>query len=286
MFFPDDFFSRAIIAGLGVAIVAGPLGCFVLWQRLSFLGDTMAHSALLGIAIGLALNINILIGVFFTCAAIALVLARVNRRSILSGDAALGIMSHATLAIGLVVVSLMYWIRIDVLDFLFGNILAVSWSDIALIYLTGAVTLAVILWRWNALVSLTVSEQIAAAEGLRPFQTRNILMILLAAVIAVAMKVVGIILAVSLLIIPAATARQLAGTPEQMAVLASVAGVVSVLGGLLLSLEYDTPPGPSIVVVSFALFVAVMGLLRVTRKQHDAPQDTESQSASDAGAMK
>ncbi len=267
MLIPDDFLTRAIIAGVGFALIAGPLGCFVVWQRLAYLGDAMAHSALLGIALGLLLDFNLMIGVFCICSLIALILARVGNTSILSSDSALGILSHSTLAIGLVLVSLMYWVRIDVLDFLLGNIIAVTWNEIYVIFGGAAATLGILLWKWNALISLTVNEQIAASEGLRPLQTRSLLMILLAGTIAVAMKVVGIILTVALLIIPAAAARQIAGTPEQMAALAAAFGAISVVGGLLLSLEIDTPPGPSIVVAAVSLFVIIAGSLHLTRRK-------------------
>lgn len=258
MFIPDDFLSRAIIAGLGFAIIAGPLGCFVVWQRLSYMGDALAHSALLGVVLALVLELNVLIGVFAVCLMLALILANIGSRSILSSDSMLGILSHSTLSIGLVLVSFMYWVRIDILDFLFGNILAVSWLEIGLIYAGGITALGVIVWKWNSLIGLTVNEEIAAAEGLRPLQTRTVLMVLLAAAIAIAMKIVGLILTVSLLIIPAATARNLAATPEKMAVFASIIGAMSVIGGLLLSLEFDTPPGPSIVIFALMIFLATM----------------------------
>ena len=254
----DDFLSRALIAGIGFALVAGPLGCFVVWQRLAYFGDTMAHSALLGVALALAFQLNILLGVFGVCLGIALVLGRVSERSGLSGDTALGILSHSTLAVGLVLVSLMYWVRVDILHFLFGNILAVNWSEIIVLYAGGSLILAVLWWKWDALISLTVSEQIASAENMGPVRTRYLLVVLLAVIVAFAMKIVGIILTVALLIIPAAAARQFSAAPEQMAVGASIIGVLSVIGGLMGSLEFDTPPGPSIVVNALILFILGM----------------------------
>ena len=263
----DDFFSRAIIAGVGLAMVAGPLGCFVVWQRLSYFGDTMAHSALLGVAIALALDFNIQIGVFIVCFLIALVVGRVGEQSMLSGDSTLGVMSHSSLAIGLVLVSLMYWIRVDVLHLLFGNILAVNWNEILTIYGGGAVILMVLIRKWNNMICLTVNEQIATAENMEPAKTRFIMMVLLAAIVAFAMKIVGIILTVSLLIIPAAAARQFAKTPEQMAVLAAVFGVTAVIFGLMLSIEFDTPPGPSIVVNAAGIFIVGVVATRIVRKR-------------------
>ncbi len=263
----DDFFSRAIIAGVGFALIAGPFGCFVLWQRLAYFGDSLAHSALLGIALALAFDINILIGIFAVCLIVALIVARVDTQSMLSGDSMLGVLSHATLSIGLVLISLMYWIRVDVLHFLFGDILAVSWGDILLIYAGGIVILLLLFRKWNSLICLTVNEQIAAAEDIKPANSRLLMMIMLAAVVAMAMKIVGIILTVSLLIIPAAAARQLAKTPEQMAVLAAVFGVAAVLLGLLLSIELDTPPGPSIVANTVVIFLVAFVTTAIIRSR-------------------
>ncbi len=263
----DDFVSRAVIAGVGFAIIAGPLGCFVVWQRLAYFGDAMAHSALLGVALALAFEINILIGVFTVCFLIALIVGRIGEHSTLSGDSTLGVLSHSTLSIGLVLVSLMYWVRVDVLHFLFGNILAVSWSDILMIYGGGAAIMFVLIRRWNNLISLTVNEQIATAEDMQPVKNRFLMMVLLAAIVAFAMKIVGIILTVALLIIPAAAARQFAKTPEQMAVLAAVFGVVAVVFGLMLSVEFDTPPGPSIVVNAIGIFIIGVIATTIVRKR-------------------
>ena len=263
----DDFLSRAMIAGVGFAMIAGPLGCFVVWQRLAYFGDAMAHSALLGVALALVFEINILIGVFAVCFFIALMVGRIGEQSALSGDSTLGVLSHSTLSLGLVLVSLMYWVRVDVLHFLFGNILAVSWSDILMIYGGGTVIVFVLIRKWNNLICLTVNEQIATAEGMQPVNTRLLMMVLLAAIVAFAMKIVGIILTVALLIIPAAAARQFAKNPEQMAVLATVFGVAAVIFGLMLSIEFDTPPGPSIVVNAIGLFIIGVIATKIVRKR-------------------
>jgi zinc transport system permease protein len=251
----DDFFVRALVAGVGLALVTGPLGCFIVWRRMAYFGDTMAHSALLGVALSFLFQINLTFGVFLVAAAVAGVLLLLQRRNALSTDALLGILSHSTLAIGLVLVAFMSWIRVDLMGFLFGDILAVSMGDIALIYGGGIAILAVIIWMWRPLLASTVNTDIAEAEGLRPEASRILLMLLLASVIAVAMKLVGVLLITSLLIIPAATARRLAATPEQMAVIASVVGALAVAGGLFGSLNYDTPSGPSIVVAALGLFL-------------------------------
>lgn len=251
----DDFFTRAIVAGIGLALVAGPLGCFIVWRRMSYFGDTMAHSALLGVALSFLLDIDLTLGVFLVAAMVSIALLLLQRRNALSTDALLGILSHSALAIGLVIVAFMTWVRVDLMGFLFGDILAVSVWDIALIYGGGFVILLVLALVWRPLLAATVNPELAEAEGMRPEVSRVILMLLLASVIAIAMKLVGVLLITSLLIIPAATARRLAATPEQMAVIAALLGGLAVVGGLFGSLTYDTPSGPSIVVAALALFL-------------------------------
>jgi zinc transport system permease protein len=267
----DDFFTRALVGGIGVALVAGPLGCFIVWRRMAYFGDTMAHSALLGVALALLLEIHITAGVFAIAATVAFALVLLQRQQVLPTDALLGILSHSTLALGLVMVAFMAWVRIDLLSYLFGDLLAVTRLDIALIYGGGAAVLAVLAAVWRSLLAGTVSEELAAAEGLHPERARLVFMLLMAGVIAIAMKIVGILLITSLLVIPAATARRFAGGPEAMAVLAAATGAVAVVLGLFASLEFDTPSGPSVVVAALALFLA--SLLRLAfRRAGDAPR--------------
>ncbi|MEQ1405745.1 zinc ABC transporter permease subunit ZnuB [Neorhizobium sp. Rsf11] len=251
----DDFFTRALIAGVGVALTAGPLGCFVVWRRMAYFGDTMAHSALLGVALSLFFQVNLLVSVFGVAVVVSLLLLMLQRRQSLSADALLGILSHSALAIGLVLVAFMSWVRIDLVAFLFGDILAVTRADIALIWGGGVLVIAAIIALWRPLIASTVSEDLAEAEGMKPARARLLFMLLMALVIAIAMKVVGIMLITALLIIPAATARRFSSSPEVMAVAASLIGAVAVVGGLFGSLTYDTPSGPSIVVAALLLFI-------------------------------
>lgn len=252
----DDFFTRAMIAGIGLALTTGPLGCFVVWRRMAYFGDTMAHSALLGVAISLLFSVNLMASVFAVAVTVSLVLLLLQRRQALSADALLGILSHATLAVGLVMVAFMSWVRFDLIAFLFGDILAVTPTDIAIIWGGGALVLALVAWLWRPLLAATVNPEIAEAEGMHPERSRLAFMLLMALVIAIAMKIVGIMLITSLLIIPAAAARRFSTTPEIMAVLASLIGALAVAGGLFGSLTYDTPSGPSIVVAATVLFLA------------------------------
>ncbi len=259
----DDFFVRALVAGIGFALVTGPLGAFVVWRRMAYFGDTMAHSALLGVAISLLLNINMMVGVVAAALLVSGALLVLEKRGVFSSDALLGILSHSTLALGLVLVGFMSWVRIDLMALLFGDILAVSKSDIALIYGFGALILVGIAWGWRALIAATVNVELAQAEGMHPQRARIMLMVFLAILIAVAMKIVGILLITALLIIPAAAARRLSASPEQMVVIASIIGVLAVVVGLNLSLLYDTPSGPSIVVAALGLFLLSLTPLAV-----------------------
>ncbi|WP_193177238.1 metal ABC transporter permease [Oricola nitratireducens] len=251
----DDFFIRAIVAGAGVALVTGPLGCFIVWRRLAYFGDTLSHAALLGVAIAFLLQIDVMLAVFSVSVVVAVALLFLQRRAGLSADALLGLLSHSALALGLVALAFMTWVRIDLMGLLFGDILAVSKSDIAIIYAGGAFVLAVLAMIWNSLFAATVNPELAEAEGMKPDRANFIFMLLLAVVVAIAMKIVGVLLITALLIIPAATARRFAGGPELMALFASLAGVLAVVGGLFGSLQWDTPSGPTIVVAALILFL-------------------------------
>lgn len=251
----DDFFIRALVAGIGVAVVAGPLGCFIVWRRMAYFGATVSHAALLGVAMALYWEISITIGVFAVAVLLAPLLLLLERRSDLSTDTLLGILAHGMLALGLVVAAFVPGLRADLMSYLFGDVLSVSRVDIVVIYIGGVLILAVLAMIWRALLAATLSSDLAKAENLQPERARFIFTILIAAVVAIAMKIIGILLIVSLLIIPAAAARSLARTPEQMAILAALMGGLAVVGGLLASLWLNTQSGPSVVVAALALFL-------------------------------
>ena len=258
----DDFLVRALIAGLGVAVAAGPLGCFIVWRRMAYFGDSMAHSALLGVALGLLTGLDVTLGIIATGVVLAVLLVLLQRQRRLSTDTLLGILSHAALSLGLVSISLMEWLRVDLLGYLFGDILAVTPADILWIYGGGVAALAYLAVIWRSLIAMTVHEELAEAEGVPVLPARLAFMLLIALIIAVSIKVVGVLLITSLLIIPAATARRFARSPEAMAAIASLVGALAVVGGLAASLKWDTPSGPSIVVAATVLFATslVLGL--------------------------
>ena len=251
----EDFFFRALLGGIGVAIVAGPVGCFIIWRRLAYFGDTLSHSALLGVAMALLLGLNITVSVFFISLIVSLLLLLLQKRASLSSDALLGLLAHATLAVGLVVLAFMTWVRVDLMGFLFGDILAVTTNDLAVIWFGGLAVLIGLSLIWRRLFAATVNYELAKAEGAKPDFTNIVFMVLVAAVIAVSMKLVGVLLITALLIIPAATARRFSTSPEHMAVIAAVIGALSVFVGLNGSLQWDTPAGPSIVVAALAGFI-------------------------------
>ena len=266
----DDFFIRAVVGGTGVALLAGPLGCFIVWRRLAYFGDTLSHSALLGVAMALLLNMNITLTVFVISVAVSMLLILLQRRASLSSDALLGLLAHATLAVGLVVLAFMTWVRVDLMGFLFGDILAITAGDIAIIWGGGLVVLVLVSFIWKPLLASTVSYDIAVAEGLRPDLANFLFMVLMAGVIAISMKIVGVLLITALLIIPAATARRFSGNPEIMAVMASILGAASVWLGLEGSLKWDTPAGPSIVVAALAFFIiSVLPLPKFKRQKNE-----------------
>lgn len=249
-----EFLVLALLCGLGVALVSGPLGSFVVWRRMAYFGDTLAHSALLGAAVGIMLKFNPLWAVLFCCVLIAALMTLIQTQKALTNDTVLGIISHSALALGLVCASFISDTRLDLWGILFGDLLTVTRSDVITIYLIAATVLALLCVFWRSLLLATLDENLARAEGLPVTKLRLLLMVMTATVVALAMKVVGVLLITALLIIPAATSRRLSRSPEQMAILAAVLGAIAVALGLLASFYLDTPAGPSIVLASTGLF--------------------------------
>jgi zinc transport system permease protein len=247
-----------LFAGLAVALVSGPMGAFVVWRRMAFFGDTLAHGALLGAALGLALDISLYLAVVAVCLGLAGALTALQHQQQLASDTLLGIVAHTTLALGVIAISLQEGIQVDLFAYLFGDLLAVGWQDTLALWAGAVLILLLMLWQWRALLSITVSEELAQVEGVAVQRTRLLLMLLLALLIAGAIRTVGVLLITSLLVIPAASARRLTHTPAQMAAVASVLGTLAVLAGLTVSWFANTPVGPSIVVAASSLFVLTL----------------------------
>ncbi|MGB8814988.1 MAG: metal ABC transporter permease [Paracoccaceae bacterium] len=261
----DDFLIRAALAGVGVALAAGPLGSFVVWRRMAYFGDATSHAAILGVALALATDLPIGFGTLAVALAMAATVSTLAARG-WAMDTTLGVLAHSALAFGLLAVSFIPGQRVNLSSYLFGDILAVSRMDLAFIWAGAALVIALLLWRWSALLTSTLSEDLAHASGLNPHRERLILTLALAVTVAVALKVVGALLIAAMLIIPAAAARGLARNPETMALLAAVLGALSTLGGLQMSLTFDTPAGPSIIAIAAVAFAAsaIAGQIRKT----------------------
>jgi zinc transport system permease protein len=237
------------MAGLGLAVVAAPLGCFVVWQRLAYFGETTAQASLLGVALALALQLDLTLGVLVVAVVVAFLLLWFTRQDVVAVDSVLGLLHHAALAAGVIATSMIEGPPVDLMGFLFGDVFAVTLWDIAWIMGGGAVVLAVVAWLWQPLLRLAVHEELAAAEGIDRERVRMVFTVLLAVTIAVAMKIVGILLVMAFLVVPAVAARPLTGSPERMVVLTAAIAAASVVAGLLLSATVDSPGGPSVVLV-------------------------------------
>ncbi len=245
----DDFLIRAGLAGIGVAVLAAPLGCFIVWRRMAYFGATVAHSGLFGVALGFLFAIDLTLSVLFVAIALAFLLMALQRQNLLPTDTLLGILAHGALAAGLIAASMLGGKRLDLMGYLFGDILAVTTRDLVWIYGGGALVFVTMIWLWRPLLAVSVHEEMAAAEGINPDFMRIAFVLLIAFTVAVAMKIVGILLITSLLIIPAAIARPFSSTPEQMAICAAVVAILGVVLGLMTSFSLDTPAGPSIVAI-------------------------------------
>jgi len=251
----DDFLIRAFIAGVGLALITGPLGCFIVWRRLSYFGDTLAHSALLGVVIAYALSFNIVLSVFVISGMISLSLLYLQKKTYLPNDALLGLLAHSVLAIGLVLLGMLSFIRIDLMGLLFGDILSVNFTDLLIIWIGGSIVMVLLILIWRPLFASTVNLEIAKAEGLNPEFANTIFTLLIAAVIAISIKIVGILLITGLLIIPASASRNLSSSPIQMAVIASIIGVISVILGLYSSITWNSSTGPTILSLALGIFI-------------------------------
>ena len=251
----EYFILKPLLGGVAVALICGPLSCLVIWQRMVYFGATLAHSALLGVAAGLLFKLNLTAAILAVSALVSLLLWLLSRSRRMAADTILGVLAHASIALGIVILSLMPHVRVDLLAYLFGDILSISTADLLWIAGGGAVVAGCIVPIWRPLLGLIIQRDIAFTDGIDEQKYRLIFLLLLSITVAVSMQILGALLIVSFLIIPAAAARYLASSPEQMAWLASLIGILSVCGGLTLSLHYDTPAGPSIVLCNSLLFV-------------------------------
>ncbi|WP_053981742.1 iron chelate uptake ABC transporter family permease subunit [Marinagarivorans algicola] len=252
-----DFLIYALISAFAIAIVAGPLGAFVVWQRLAYFGDTLAHGALLGVALGLFASINITLAITLCCLSLAAILLWLQRSPQLGDDSLLGLLSHSALAAGLVSVSLM-GNSVDLFSYLFGDLLTTDASDTILIVTVCMMVLGILCVFWRKLLLSVIDANLAKVEGIPVALMRALLLFAIAIVVAFAMRVVGVLLITAMLIVPAVASRRLTQSPESMAIGASIIGCIAVAMGMWASYWYATPAGPSIVLAASGIFVITL----------------------------
>lgn len=258
----DDYILRAIAGAIGTVLFAGPLGCFVVWRRMAYFGDTLSHAALAGVTLGLVLGIDLTVGVVLIGIFTGLALLGLQSSTRIPTDTLLGILSHTSLAVGMITIGAFDRVRVDLMGYLFGDVLAIGLTDLAWIYGGGAAIIRALLAIWRPLVALTVHADVAAAEGVGGQRAKIVYTILMALTVALAMKVIGVLLITALLLIPPATARAFARGPESMAIVSIVAGIASTALGLWTSFTFDLPTGPAIVAMAAVLFCLSLVLRR------------------------
>jgi zinc transport system permease protein len=258
--FFEPFFQRAILAGLGIALVAGPIGCFIVWRRMAYFGETLSHAGLLGVGFGLLFNINITLGAVASAVMLALILIALKRQRQIAVDTLLGILSHTALALGLITVGLITGAVSGHLDILFGDVLTVSRTDVVTIWTGATVVLAILIYLWRDLIAISVHEDLARAEGVNVPWVELVFMLTMAAMTAFAMKIIGLLLITALTVIPAAAARRVSNSPEKMAIWSSLFAGVAVVAGLTMSALWGTIAGPSIVLSASLIFVLTLAV--------------------------
>ena len=260
----------ALIAPLVLAIIAGPVGCLIVWRRMAYFGDAIAHSALLGVAVGLFIGFAPNIGVALICAVFAILLVYLQHRRKLSIDTLLGILAHGALAIGLLLV---FWSALETghgshhepnhtIDphtlleiYLLGSLENISMNQ-NIILIIGALIIAVILKLiWEPLILMTLNMDLARAEGVPTLRLQYIMMGIMTALVVMGLQITGVLFITSLLIMPAAAARQISTTPEKMILWAVIFAFSGVLSGYIASHEIHLPPGPTIVSALTTIFI-------------------------------
>jgi zinc transport system permease protein len=250
----SPFLINALIGGFGIAALAGLLGSFVLWKNMSYFGDALSHSALLGITIGILLNFNLTFSVIVIAAAFAF--AFTHNSSRYSSDTTLGVLSYSALSLAILLTSYSK-IKIDLIGYLFGDILAIDITDIYYLVLCAVVASSWIYYNWDRLILLALSEELLKADGVNTKRLKLGFSLILALFIAISFKIVGILLITAMLIIPSATSLIISRSPLQMVVFSIIIGCVSVVMGITAAIQFDFPTGPSIILSSLMCFLII-----------------------------
>ena len=262
----DDFVIRALIAGLLMVSIAAPMGCLMVWQRLAFLSDTLGHAAVLGVGIGIGLQIHPMLGVLAVILLIVLSLSRVNSFNNALSETTLAIISHSGLAAGLILLGTMPSQNISLESILFGDLLATSENDLMMIAITVTVLVFLLLHHWRSFVAVSVSREIAQAEGIEVRKTQFLMYLMIALLVAVMMKVMGVLLIAAALVIPTSSARLVSRSPEQMVLFSAIFGIGSLAGGMTSSFHFDWQTGPAIVLSAAVLLVITLVVKQLARR--------------------
>ena len=250
----DPLFLRPLAAGIALAVLGAPLGCLVVWRRVAFFGETLAHVALPGIAVALLLGLPPFAGALTAALITAALFALLEGELPAQTDSLLATLAHVGLSAGLIVLAVSGRIRIDPMALLVGDILALSPADAAITLGLAAAGLLLIARTWRSLVFIALHRDLAQVSGI-PARAFDLAFLAgLSAYVALATRLVGVLLVTSLLVIPAFAAQARARTPEGAAVIAAALAAGAVAVGLTLSFLWDWPSGPAVVVAAGAAF--------------------------------
>ncbi|WCR53808.1 MAG: High-affinity zinc uptake system membrane protein ZnuB [Wolbachia endosymbiont of Ctenocephalides orientis wCori] len=259
--FTQSFFINSLVAVIIISLVTGALGSFMIWQRLSYLGDSLSHSSLLGIALALIFKISPSISIMLI-AIIFAVLLSLNFNRLYSADTILNIVTNVVLSSSLILMSFLPSGNNSIINSLFGDILTLDQSDIILIFLTSIVVTVVLIFRWRYWLMISINQDLAIVEGININFVRLEFLVTLAIFIAVSAQLIGILLIAAFLLIPAASARLISKTPMQMIIVATFFSVISGISGLILSAGFDLLTGPAIILTS-AVYLILAYFLRL-----------------------
>jgi len=265
----DDFLVRSVIAGLIMVAIAAPMGCLMVWQRLAFLSDTLGHAAVMGVGLGLLLEVTPVFGVLAVALLIVFSLNRVNTFNSALSETTLAIISHTGLAGGIILVGLLPAQAVNLEAILFGDLLATTSADLIRLLITTVVLLLLLLHHWRSFVAVSVSREIAQAEGIEVRKVQLLMYIMIALLVAVMMKVMGVLLIAAMLVIPTTSARLFSRSPEQMVAVSALYGLGALAGGITSSFHFDWQTGPAIVVSATMLLLITLAMTRIFRNHLD-----------------
>jgi zinc transport system permease protein len=265
----DDFLVRSVIAGLIMVVIAAPMGCLMVWQRLAFLSDTLGHAAVMGVGLGLLLEVTPVFGVLAVALLIVFSLNRVNSFNSALSETTLAIISHTGLAGGIILVGLLPAQSVNLEAILFGDLLATTSADLIRLLITTVVLLLLLLHHWRSFVAVSVSREIAQAEGIEVRKVQFLMYIMIALLVAVMMKVMGVLLIAAMLVIPTTSARLFSRSPEQMVAVSAFYGLGALVGGISSSFQFDWQTGPAIVVSATMLLLITLAITRIFKSHLD-----------------